>query len=102
MYYNVSFLPTKGMHRFLHLFVSPILWQARPPTSRRFDRPNISRYRSTKLNSYRLVYLLDRGGLHERGGDTLLHGQDTALAGLDSDGGGAQFDGLDGILNLYK
>ena len=46
--------------------------------------------------------LLDAGGLHQGAGDPLLHGQDHTLAGLDPDGGGAELDGLDGVLDLGR
>ena len=46
--------------------------------------------------------LLDAGWLHQWTGDPLLHGEDDSLAGLDADGGAAQFDGLDGVLHLEQ
>lgn len=36
--------------------------------------------------------LLDAAGLHERGGDPLLHGQADALRGLDADGCGTELE----------
>ena len=52
--------------------------------------------------SVNLHDLLNAGGLHQRTGDPLLHGEDDALAGLDPDGGAAQLDGLDGVLHLEQ
>ena len=47
-----------------------------------------------------LDYLLDGGGLHEGGGDALLHGEHHALGGHHSDGRRAELDGLDRIFDL--
>ena len=46
--------------------------------------------------------LLHGGRVEEGAGQALLDGQDAAALGLEADGGGAQLDGLDGILDLEQ
>ena len=46
--------------------------------------------------------LLDGCRLHQRAGDSLLHGKDDSLTGLDPDSCAAQLDGLDGVLHLEQ
>jgi hypothetical protein len=46
--------------------------------------------------------LLDRGCLEEGRRDALLDAEDDTLGGGDADGGGAELDGLEGVLDLEK
>jgi len=46
--------------------------------------------------------LLDRRGLEQGGGDALLDAQDHAVASGDADGGAAQLDGLERVLDLEE
>lgn len=45
---------------------------------------------------------LDRGGLEEGGGDTLLNAKDDAFGGCDTDGCRAEFDGFERVFDLKE